>query len=323
MNTKTIKQLACAGLTFLSLSAFHHTSFAASAATCAQPPLGLVDWWRGEGDALDAWSFNDGIPMNNTLYSTGKVGSAFNFDGVNSYVAVPDNALWTLGAKPFTIDLWLNFSQVIYRSPFIGHDDGGGQSNKWIFWYDESGHTTPAGPALRFHINSNSQFGPLDTIYYPWTPTVGQWYHVAVTRSGNTYALYLNGVQVATSTNQAYTIQDAAAPLTIGNAEGYFFNGLIDEVDIFDRALSPAEIKSIYQADSLGKCLPAKQPVAGLISGIVPTAWSATCQNLTTGKAVNVTIPSGIRFWDCSASGLSVHKGDIVNINSTVSGSAQ
>ena len=86
----------------------------------------------------------------------------------------------------------------------IAHDNAGGEQNKWIFWYDALGHDKqPAVPALRFHINSPHPAPvpfPHDTVVAPWSPVLGRWYHVAVTRSGITYMLYIGGAQVATDT---------------------------------------------------------------------------------------------------------------------------
>jgi hypothetical protein len=96
---------------------------------------------------------------------------------------------------------------------------------------------------------------PIDTVYYPWKPVAGQWYHVAVTRDGNIYTLYIDGAQVAKDTNYK-VIPDPRYPLTIGRAEHYYFDGLIDEVEMHDRALSAEEIQAIYEAGSAGKCKP-------------------------------------------------------------------
>ncbi len=142
--------------------------------------------------------------------------------------------------------------------PFISHDDSAFNFIKWIFWFDNIGHRQPGGSALRFHINSPS-LGPRDPVVFPWSPTTGRWYHLAVTRSGSTYALYIDGVQVISETD-ANTIPNPNAPLTIGKAEASFFNGLIDEVEILDRALSESEVLAIFNAGSAGKCKGLNQP---------------------------------------------------------------
>jgi hypothetical protein len=190
--------------------------------------------------------------QNGATFADGKVGQAFSFDGVDAFVEVPDNALWTFGDDPFTIDLWVNFREVPNRAPFVDHNEGPFNTNKWVFWFDNIGHGI-AGPALRFHINSPS-LGPLDPVIAPWSPNTGQWYHVAVTRNGSTYTLYIDGVQVATNID-THTIPDANVPLSIGQSEHqYFFNGLIDEVEIYRRALTASEIQAIFNAGSAGKC---------------------------------------------------------------------
>jgi hypothetical protein len=210
---------------------------------------GLVALWHmdeGSGDIIydETTNNNDGTIYGAT-WTDGICGNALSFDGVNDLVSVPDDSIWTLGSDPFTIALWVKFNEIKYRSPFIGHDEGGGDRDKWIFWFDNLGHDQPSGPALRF-LGHNAPTSPHDPVYAPWNPNTGQWYHVAVTRSGNTYALYIDGVQVATGTD-SNTIPDPNAPLTIGKAEAYFLNGLIDEVAIYSRALTAEEILQHYE----------------------------------------------------------------------------
>jgi Concanavalin A-like lectin/glucanases superfamily len=225
---------------------------AAPVAACVPPPASLLSWWPANGSTADVVGGRAGSLRNGANFAAGMVAQAFIFNGVDQYLEVADDPAWTLGTRAFTIDLWVKFTEVRPRDPFIGHDEGGGELNKWIFWYDESGHTTPSGPALRFHINSPT-LGPVDTISVPWEAAVNTWYHVAVTRNGSTYALYLNGAQIGTSTDTR-VIPNPAAPLTIGKAEDFLHNGQIDEVEIFERALSPTEIAVLFNAGGAGKC---------------------------------------------------------------------
>ncbi len=55
----------------------------AKAQSCFQPPPSLVSWWPGEGDANDRWGGNDGTPHNGAAFTSGKVGQAFRFDGLD------------------------------------------------------------------------------------------------------------------------------------------------------------------------------------------------------------------------------------------------
>ena len=235
------------------------------AAVCVTPPSGLVSWWPGDGSANDIVDLNDGTLQNGATFAPGKVGQAFSLDGTDDYVSVPDQSDWTLGDDEFTIDLWVNFKEIPIRAPFVDHNEGPGETNKWIFWYDDIGHRGPGGPALRFHINSPT-LGPLDPVVYPWMPRTDRWYHVAVTRSGSSYSLYLDGQKVITETD-SNTIPDAEVELSIGQSEfQYFFNGLIDEVEIIDRALSASEIRDIFNAGSAGKCRECTPAPSGLVS---------------------------------------------------------
>jgi hypothetical protein len=231
--------------------------------SCFPPPAGLIGWWPGDGDAKDIVSGNDGTPQNEAMFAPGMVQQAFSFDGIDDYISIPNRNYWNFGADDFTIDLWVNFASLPERAPLVDHNEGEGETNKWVLWYDEVGSRDPGGPALRFHINS-PDLGPLDTVVYPWSPNTGQWYHVAVTRSGSSYSIYIDGRRVVTEID-ANPIPDAEVELSIGQSElYYFFEGQIDEVEIYDHALSPGQIRAIFEAGSAGKCkeLPARSCVA-------------------------------------------------------------
>jgi hypothetical protein len=63
----------------------------ATAQTCVQPPAGLVSWWPGDGDVEDIQDSNHGTLQNGATFAPGTVASAFNFDGVDDHVLIPDS----------------------------------------------------------------------------------------------------------------------------------------------------------------------------------------------------------------------------------------
>src|SRR5581483_9758366 len=239
----------------IAVSAFG--SFAARAASCDPAPSGLVAWWPAEGNANDAVGTNNGALVGGASFTSGEVGQAFNFNGTSQYVQIPNNANWNL-AGDFTIELWVKFN-VSGDSAFLaGHDDGGGPQNKWILLV--------SGGLLELHINSTLNNGILlgSGVF---SPVGGQWNHVAVTRAGTLFTFYLNGATNSTASSSV-VIPAASASLTLGSAEnGGFLAGSEDEVSIYNRALSGAEIQQIYAAGSAGKC-PAPPSIVGQPVGV-------------------------------------------------------
>jgi hypothetical protein len=133
----------------------------------------------------------------------------------------------------------------------------------------------------------------------PFSPNVGQWYHLAVTRNGNIYTIFVDGIQVGSDVN-AVAIPNANAPLTIGQAEELgFMNGLLDEVTIYNRALTQGELQAIFNAGEAGKCKALSISTKAL-SAIQLGTFSTQTLEARFGSApfnwsiVNRTLPSGM-----------------------------
>ena len=170
-------------------------------------------------------------------------GKYFEFDGTDKKISVPYNDAWTLPGD-FTLEAWIYrnsaFDASWWRDAIMGHDDGGGNNNKWIFSH--------SGTSLFFHTNTTA--GSAQYIQAPtgWVPTNSEWYNVVVTRSGNTYTFYQNSTSLGSVTNSS-AIPAASASLTIGNAEGGgLFDGRFGEVRIYPRALTAAAVFQNYNA---------------------------------------------------------------------------
>jgi hypothetical protein len=216
----------------------------AAGATCVSTPAGLIARWPGDDSSADVAHGRNGTLVGGTTYTAGKVGQAFSFDGADGTVSVPDSRDWNLSGD-FTIDTWVSFNGFSWHSQaLVAHDQGSGPLPKWVFWYTDRGE-------LDFHIGTGSGYSPVSAA---WSPNLAEWYHVAITRSGSDYALYLNGNVVDTGT-ETVTIPDAASPLTLGWGEtDWFLNGLLDEPEIYQRALSATEIKAIYDSGGTARC---------------------------------------------------------------------
>jgi hypothetical protein len=228
---------------FCSLSAFR-----AWPADCASPPAGLVGWWPGGGNANDIAGTNNGTLSGGASFASGEVGQAFSFDGINGTVTVPDSSSLRL-TNQLTIEAWINA-----RS--ISGPGGYAIVGKVGFGTGNNGYQLDlVGTTLQGLFNSPGYNWPSASIVSGSIITTGVWYHVAYTYDQSAMKLYCNGQPVATNVIGAHAIATSTTALRISGADNQgYFDGLIDEPSVYNRALSANEIAAIYNAGSAGKC---------------------------------------------------------------------
>lgn len=230
---------------------------------CVQAPSGLMSWWPGEGDASDLVGSNHGTLVNGADFAAGRVGQAFSFDGVDDYVDMGD-VLDVIGPE-LSIELW--FKQASETGTLLSkYDDAsavpnGNNGYMLYFQYPDN---------LDFRVEdgtSGIQLRDAASLTHDWAD--GQWHHaVGVWASGQGVKLFVDGQLQATSSSQTVTsIPDVSEEpfnhFTVGaisNRTQLFFGGLIDEVSVYNRGLSTAEVESLFSAGGAGKCLILNQP---------------------------------------------------------------
>ncbi len=231
---------------------------------CQQSPPGLVGWWPGDGDARDHAGTNDGQFTNNGTYVAGKVGQAFQFndssprhDEDQSAVVIPASASLDVGAgSGLTIELWIQPADLQNQHPLVEWDFGA------HFWIATGPPNGPGPGCLYAHLDQNW----MEHIIYSAINilTTNAFQHVALTydKASGSCLLYLNGTVVATNNFGSITPQTTST-LYLGQAwrgpadyPWWYYKGLMDEVSIYNRALSPTEIQAVYGAGSAGKCKP-------------------------------------------------------------------
>lgn len=217
----------------------------AEAAPCGpkgMPNVGEIPdfWWIADDTTRDIVARANGELVNGAGYGPGVVGNAFSFNGDYQNVTVMDDRAWDFGPCDFTISLWAKANTEFAAGSFIAHTEGAGEVNKWIFWVQPWG-------GLTFHVNwPEAPSWGLNVVTWgdgTFFLEAGKWYHLALTKSGTDYVLYVNGRRRA-GNEGPLKVPDATAPLTIGQAEEFPFDGLIDEVKIYRRALSHAEVRA-------------------------------------------------------------------------------
>src|SRR5215831_3283203 len=226
--------------------------------TCVPPPSGMVSWWPGDGNATDIQGSNNGTLQGGATFAAGKVGQAFSFASAsNSGVLVPSTASLN-PTEAITIDAWVNPSSYPNTGPAVVRKDTNTVGSTQYSLNIGDGFT--AGIA---HCNIGGSVGATGG-----SVPLNQWTHLACTYDRKNLRLYVNGIEVA-STAATQSIPTSSQDLGIGMVPGFTdrdFDGLIDEVEILNRALSQAEIAAIVNAGSAGKCRTCTPPPSMMVS---------------------------------------------------------
>ncbi|MFN2500367.1 MAG: LamG domain-containing protein, partial [Pyrinomonadaceae bacterium] len=183
---------------------------------------------------------------NGATYGLGKVGQAFSFDGVDDFVEVANSPTLNL-TQALSVDAWINPSVANQNGGVVEKTVGGGVNTQYNVFLE--------GGQLKFRLIIVPGVDHR-TIASDSVIPINAWTHVAATWDGATMKLFVNGVQQAQTLAVSPPINSGTGPTLIGaNGSGvYHFAGLIDEVEIFNRALSASEVQSLYNASSAGKC---------------------------------------------------------------------
>jgi prepilin-type N-terminal cleavage/methylation domain-containing protein len=198
-----------------------------------------VGYWELDGNAQDSSIYaNDGIVYNTSAASDRNGGSnkALSFNGTSSRIIIPYNAAYTIGQPNLTVAAWVNpttlsgtFAVVNRNSPFLLWVDGNrqvqtGLSKDGVWTWHGSGTNTLA---------------------------ISKWQHIALSYDGSVRRIYIDGVQIgANDTQIAGNISTNTNGISIGYdhcCSRYYFQGAIDDVRIYDKALTATEIKQLYE----------------------------------------------------------------------------
>ena len=217
------------------------------------PSNGLVGWWGFNGNANDASvNTNDGTVNGATLTTDrfGNINSAYYFDG-SSYISVADNPILNWGFGDYTISVWVNKDN---SSPFLQNiiakqETTGGNYYGWsLGLVDNEVRFVPGTGYNGTWLNNG-------TIESDYLITDNQWYFITgvFDFTNSTTSLYING-QLYISTTASNTINpDNSQDLKFGvfmpsgapSGPEYFF-GNIDDIGIWNRALSSTEIIELF-----------------------------------------------------------------------------
>jgi autotransporter-associated beta strand protein len=220
-----------------------------SAEVKATPTIGQVTYLKFDEASgmrvIDSWGAKHATLATTADRSVGKDGQALKLDGTTTaYATLPIDLVSAL--SDYTVSSWVKMDAL---GNWMRIFDFGTGRDKYMFF------TVQAGTAgqVRFGIKNG---GTEQGLSYNYAVPLNVWTHFAITQSGNTCSMYINGALVATNTG--VTIK----PSTIGSMnlnylgksnyiENDMFKGAIDEFKIYNRALSASEISSAYLSQTI------------------------------------------------------------------------
>jgi concanavalin A-like lectin/glucanase superfamily protein/carboxypeptidase family protein len=213
---------------------------------CTPAPVGLTAWYPGNGNTFDIRGGNDGALQGGAGFAPGKVGQAFSLNGTNAFVQAPTSP----GNDPTTagsIEAWVYFNQRPSDAGHVMEIVGKGSIGQDFDLQAEPDNLFKFYVANGYNIVSSTSI------------QINTWYYVAATWDSTGLKMYVNG-NLENSTSDPNIIRATnQLPLEIGNQPSFgprLFNGLIDEPSIYNRALSAAEVLSIFNSAATGKCKP-------------------------------------------------------------------
>ncbi|MDX6439390.1 MAG: hypothetical protein QOF45_1973, partial [Gaiellaceae bacterium] len=256
-------------------------SLAAATQPCATPPVAAYSFDAGSGTSLtdNSGNGNTGAISGATWTTAGKSGRALTFDGVSDLVTVADKASLDL-TTGMTLEAWIRpTANSVWRTVVTKETSG----NLTYGLFSNSDVPQPSsivtiGASAVQDVTTGTTEVPLSS-----------WAHLATTYDGSVLRLYVNGTQVATK-NVTGAMASSTGPLQIGgnNVWSEWFQGQIDDLRIYDRALSPSELQTDMNnpvapppaADTQVPTAPAGLAASGQTQTQATLSWNASSDNV-------------------------------------------
>ena len=206
-------------------------------------------------DTTDIFKDGSGVALYGLDYdasdaggASGKFGEAAIFNGSSSFIEAEDSSSNTFGFANHTgsISAWVNIDSLSSENPILSKRDSGNPGNRqWYLRVLTSG-------AVEFELFNTDTAS--DNVNSTTTLNTNQWYHIVATLTTSNLKIYINGVEDVSESSTYSTIQNDGADLEIGrrgtNTGHAYFDGKIDQVRIFNTALTQSQVTQLSQENS-------------------------------------------------------------------------
>ncbi|MFN0188270.1 MAG: LamG-like jellyroll fold domain-containing protein [Bacteroidia bacterium] len=274
------------------------------------PTSGLVGWWGFSGNANDASGNGNNFTVfgaTSTTDRNGSTNSAYQFNGTSQYLV--NNSLSNLfsEAGSFSVSIWALKTGSSTGSAIMSGATGGGPF-VWII----------QGNVTHMMMGTNKQGSAW---FWAQTPFMfGSWDHYVGVYTTNSMTFYKNGVLSASNTYTHTGATSTLQPLYVGRgAGGTYFTGKVDDVGIWDRALSSQEILDLYNANCgpIVTVQPASQNLlVGSSTSLVTQATGATYQWQRLAGTTFQNVSNGGQYAGATTNALAILNVTMANDNS-------
>jgi hypothetical protein len=210
---------------------------------------GLVGWWKLDetsGDtAVDSVGGHDGLLIGGATHIPGHLGGALAFDGISGQVNIGSAVAYATHAAPFSFSVWVNLTSFMNSEPTIMEiqSDADSTSPYDVIFSDSTawmGVSQGDGDASWISLKTLAD------------PSTQDWHHIAVVYDGvdplsaSSFQYFVDDVAQSPVEANSYGSQVNQSRIGAAEEAANYWTGAIDDVRIYNRALSTAEISELY-----------------------------------------------------------------------------
>ncbi|MEI8201665.1 MAG: LamG-like jellyroll fold domain-containing protein [Bacteroidota bacterium] len=255
---------------------------------------GLVAYYPFNGNAND----ESGNGNNGTVFGAtptndrfGNSNSAYSFDGINDSISIPYNSSFYFNNSNFSISFWVYSNNYHTIEVFLGQNEYADQP-KWLLSY---GLHWLGSNQIGFYYHTNENPYPALWVGWDWYPVSGASYFLTFKREGNFLFFYQNGILIG---SQPFTdnFPNSYGNLVMGCLSeiggSALFNGSIDDVSIYRRALSSSEISQLYNLGNSNTAYSNYWSTGDTTQSITVAPTQTTTYYCTVSDGVNSSVDS-------------------------------